>query len=273
MRFLLITRPELTDTNDLFRASCQDRAVQMTELTAGNVGSADLGSSGPRLIYCAGADAASRLVEKLVVRPGDALLHDPHFSCDHQPILLRRSGIPMARAVYVPNLDTLSQQVDWLGGFPVVVKRSGFEGGAGVSKAGTLEDLTRQLTEPGGEGVMLEAFVPHVRCWRLTVLDGSVLAASASIAPDGDFRTNTTGGRMDPDAVLPSAASDIAIKAVEALRLSFGGVDLMESHDGTLTLAEVNFPCYFADQQASTGTDIAGAIVDHLHRKACPKAA
>lgn len=268
MRFLLITRPELGDTNDLFRAACQDRGVELTELTAGNVGSAELGGTGPRLIYCAGADPASRLIEKLVARPGDALLHDPYFPCDHQPILLRKSGIPMARAVYVPNLDTLAQQAEWLGGFPIAVKLPGMEGGAGVSRAHSLEDLSRQLAEPGGDSAMLEAFVPHVRCWRLTVLNGEVLAASASVAPEGDFRTNIAGGRNDPDASKPAGAADIAINAVRVLRLGFGGVDIMEGADEKLTLAEVNFPCYFADQQTESGTDIAGAIVDHLREKA-----
>ena len=55
------------------------------------------------------------------------------------------------------------------------------------------------------------------------------------------------------------------------MRLEFGGVDIMEGDDRKLWLAEVNFPCYFADEvlladagaHAGAG-DIAGAIVDYL---------
>lgn len=268
MRCLLITRQDLTETNDLFRQACRDRDLPISEISAGNMGPAALARSERRLIYCAATDHASRLLEKLLLRPGDAALHDPHFPCDHQAIFLRQSGLPMAQAVYVPDVDVLSQQAAWLGGFPVVVKRPGTEGGQGVSLAHTLEDLSRQVSAPDGLGAMLEAFVPHQRCWRLTVLGGEVLAASASVAAEGDFRTNAAGGHVDRSAHLPADAEAIATRAVRSLRLDFGGVDLMEGDDGTLTIAEVNFPCYFADQQTSLGIDIAGAIVDHLIAKA-----
>lgn len=272
MRFVLITRPDLEETNTVFQAACAARGLAFTEVHAGSVGAADLSGDGPRLIYCAATDWASRLIEKLLQRPGDALLHDPNFVCDHQPILLARAGLPMAKAVYVPDVDRLADQVAWLGGYPVVVKRPGGEGGQGITLASTLEDLQRQLAQPDGHAAMLEAFVPHERCWRVCVLDGAVLSAHASVAAANDFRTNAAGGFVDADAVLPPEAGDIAIRAVEALRLAFGGVDLMERPDGALILAEVNFPCFFADRMAHGGTDIAGAIVAHLHRKAATAA-
>ena len=66
---------------------------------------------------------------------------------------------------------------------------------------------------------------------------------------------------------MPRGAGRIATEAVRALRLDFGGVDLMEGTDGRLTLAEVNFPCFFADQTTTTGESIAGAIIDYLSAK------
>lgn len=268
MRFVLITRSDLDHTNKPFRNACARHGIAISEVHAGNAGASDLSGTGPRLIYCAATDWASRLIEKLLVRPGDALLHDPHFVCEHQPILLARAGLPVARAVYVPDPDHLDQQVDWLGGFPVVVKRPGHEGGHGVSLAASLPDLRMQLAQSDASAAMIEAFMPHDRCWRLTVLDGQVLAAHASAPAEGDFRSNAAGGRVDQDAVLPSQAADIAVQAVAALRLEFGGVDLMEGPDGHLTLAEVNFPCAFAEQQTLSGVDIADAVVGHLITKA-----
>ena len=115
---------------------------------------------------------------------------------------------------------------------------------------------------------MIETYVPHALCWRLTVLAGRVLAATASTPPEGDFRSNVPGSRVVEDAVLPDGAEEIAIQAVEAMRCDFGGVDLMQGTNGQLIVTEVNFPCFFADQQAGTGVEIAGAIVDHLMAKA-----
>lgn len=268
MRFVLITRADLEHTNVAFRTACARRGIPISEVHAGNAGAADLSDGGPRLIYTAATDLASRLVEKLLARAGDALLHNPHFMCDHQPILLARAGLPIAKAIYVPDPDRLEEQADWLGGYPVVIKRPGGEGGQGISLANSLEDLQTQLAQPDAEAGMIEAYVPHERCWRLTVLGDTVLAAHASVAARGDFRTNAAGGRIDLNATLPAGATEIATRAVNALRLEFGGVDLMEGPDGKLTLAEVNFPCTFVDQQIHTGVDIAAAMVEHLVNKA-----
>ena len=59
----------------------------------------------------------------------------------------------------------------------------------------------------------------------------------------------------------------LAERAVAALGLEFGGVDILVDEQGTATIAEVNFPCNFARNQMNTGTDVAGLLVDHLMAK------
>ena len=264
----MVTRPDLVRTNALFQAACRARGLDCVVIVPGATQGVSLPADRPRLLYRAATDWGARLVEQLLARPGDALLHEPGFICAHQGIQLRQAGLPVARTVYLPNEDPegLAAQAAWLGGYPVVVKRPGTEGGAGVSLAQSLDELTTQMSV-APSGTQIEAFVPHIRCWRLTVLGARVLAATASIAAEDDFRTNAAGSREDPDATLPQGASEVAIQAVTALRLDFGGVDLMEGEDGALTIAEVNFPCYFAQQQDLTGIDIAGAVLDYLCAK------
>lgn len=265
MRFLLVTQPDLDETNALFRAGCAARGLPIVELCPGASAGLLSPTDGPRLIYRAATDRAARLLELLLARQGDLLLHDPAFIYTHQPIVLRNAGVPVAKAVYQPaeEATTLAQQAAWLGGFPVVVKRSGNEGGAGVTLALDTDDLVRQLAESPA-GTEIEAFVPHDRCWRVTVLAGRALAMTAYAPADGDFRSNAAGGHYVPDADPPNRLEAVAVAAVTALKLEFGGVDVMETPDGDLLVAEVNFPCFFAQQQFETGTDIAGAIVDHL---------
>jgi len=266
----LVTRPELADTNRLFEAACALRDIAYVPVIPTEVAGAGLDAApGPRLLYRAATDRAAQLVEKLLFRPGTAALHDPHFLCDHQPILLRQSGVPMPRAVYIPadRPARLAAQVDWLGGFPVVVKRPGEEGGRGVSRAGSQPELERQVAAAGG-AVTIEAFVPHARSWRMTVLGGRIVAATARAAAAADFRTNGPGSSELPLSDPPAGAGAIAIAAARALRLDFGGADILESPDGALTLTELNFPCYFADQTRLTGADIAGAMIDFLAARA-----
>lgn len=150
-----------------------------------------------------------------------------------------------------------------LGGFPVVLKVPGTEGGRGVSlmhDLGTLAATIRDASALPG----LEAFFPHVRSWRVTVLNGRMLAATARVAAEGDFRTNGPGSGPTQGCVPPAGLAGIAIRAAQVLRLEFGGADILEAADGALCISELNFPCYFADQQEESGIDIAGAIVDRL---------
>ena len=268
MRVVVITRPDLEETHRLLRKAAGRRGLQYTELVAGAAGGSDLSAVCPRLIYCAATDAPSVLLEKLVARPGDALLHDPFFGCDHQPITLQRAGLPLPRTVFLPSMDleTLAAQVEWLGGWPVVVKLPGHEGGAGVSRAKDMGELTEVL-EACGFDALMQSFVPHVRSWRLTVLGDRVLASSASEAAEGDFRTNAEGSTDLGPGTPPEGAEEIAIKAARALKLDFGGADILEGPDGSLSIAEFNFPCYFAEQQAATGVDIAGHMLEHLAGK------
>lgn len=221
------------------------------------------GAAGARLLYRAAVDWRSMLLEALLHDDRTGCLRDPHRTVLHQPILLRAAGVPVARAVYLPEADrgALARQVDWLGGFPVVVKRPGFEGGAGISLARDLEALIESLA---GVDAMLEAFVPHARAWRMTVLGGGVIAATARAVGPDDFRSNGPGSTLLPDRDVPRGAAAIAVRATRAIASDFGGVDVLESPDGTLTVAEINMPCYFADQQAALRVDIAGAIVDRL---------
>ena len=219
------------------------------------------------MLYCAAADRASALLEKLLFAEGTVALHDPHFICDQPEILFRQRGLPTPRTVFAPAPDEagLLRQIDWLGGWPVVVKCAGLEGGRGVSLAHDLADLRAHLDT--GRGGLIEAYVPHRRSWRVTVLGGRALASSAMQPPAGDFRANVPGFSIDDKADKPAGLEALAIAAVSALRLDFGGVDIIEGEGGTLSLCEVNFPCAFDFQQHATGVDIAGALVDHLVAK------
>lgn len=269
MRFVLITAAGSAASDRLFEAACRAAGVDFTAVLPGSTSSHVLGTAHDgRLLYCAATDRAAQILEKLLCVPGVAALHDPHFICDHEPLLLAQSGLPMPRAVFVPaaERDRRETQIAWLGGWPVVVKRAGLDTGRGIFRADEMDTLDALLAAPGGEA-RIERYIPHRRCWRVTVLGGQVLAASAQSPAPGDFRSNAPGCGIDWQAVPPPGLAAIATSALAVLRLEFGGVDIIEGEDGRLWLCEVNFPCSFIHQQQGLGIDIAGAIVRHLQGK------
>nr|WP_295777629.1 hypothetical protein [Rhodoferax sp.] len=93
--------------------------------------------------------------------------------------------------------------------------------------------------------------------YRLVVVGDRVVAAEAQASGGEGWRV-----------VNPSlGAATMALKAARLMRVEFGSVDLLEDQDGRLVLVALDYPCDFAAQQARSGVDIAGAMVDYLVNK------
>lgn len=266
MRFILIAAPGERKTDRQLEAACAARKLPFVKVIPGSTADHDFGLPGERrLIYRTGVSLGCVTLEKLLYRVGDGILHDPYFYYGNQQLIFQLAGLPRPSTLYVPTRDptALARQITGFGGWPVVVKIAGTEGGKGVSLVHDLAALEASLAAAQAPA-SVEAYFSHVRCWRATVLNGRMLGATARIAGAGDFRTNGPGSGPIEHDTPPTGLGDIAIRAAEVLKLEFGGADIMEAEDGTLQIAEFNFPCYFAEQQELTGIDIAGAIVDRL---------
>lgn len=271
MRFFCITQDRLHDTNECLRAACASRGVEAVMLTPDSYAlHPDRCPVAGDLLYRAATDVACDRLEKLLWRPGVAAFYDdPFFECMYQGVLFQRHGLPVPRTIHAVSRDrmALAAQVEQLGGFPLVLKQPGGEGGQGVMRVDSFAALFSLVDYLGTAPVLMEYF-EHVVTYRLIVVGQRVVACEARHSGPDDFRTNAVGGGTLGAVLASEQAVDIAVKAAQLLRVEFGGVDLMENADGKIVLAELNFPCYFADQQRDSGIDIAGAMLDHLIAKA-----
>jgi ribosomal protein S6--L-glutamate ligase len=96
---------------------------------------------------------------------------------------------------------------------------------------------------------------------RAFVVDGSCVALMQRQAAPGEVRANLTLGATATQLPLDHPAASTAVAAVEACRLDYGGVDLIEDDDGTVRVLEVDAWAGFAGISAVTGEDVAGAIL------------
>jgi RimK family alpha-L-glutamate ligase len=103
----------------------------------------------------------------------------------------------------------------------------------------------------GGGGRDLRAFV----------VDGACVALMQRQAVPGEVRANLTLGATPTQLPIDHPAASIAVAALEACRLDYGGVDLIEDDDGTVRVLEVDAWAGFAGISAVTGEDVAGAIL------------
>ena len=106
-------------------------------------------------------------------------------------------------------------------------------------------------------GVLAQDVVPLVtRDLRVLVADGRAAGASARVAAQGEWRTNTSlGGRLEPvDA--PDEALRLAVAAVAVLGIDLAGVDLLPDPDGGWIVLEVNGAADFDERYAFAGRDV-----------------
>ena len=88
-----------------------------------------------------------------------------------------------------------------------------------------------------------------------------------NVTDQDDFRTSGSEQEEDYRVPAPSGLEETAVAAVRALGHEFGGVDILEHPSGRLYVLESNNPCYFASGQLAIGTDVSGAMVEHLLQK------
>jgi len=214
-------------------------------------------------------------VEQFLYSDGVATLYEPAESIFFQhtmaAIIHQRNGLPIPRTIYCANADRrlLRMFVEQLGGFPILVKLPGYSRGVGVIRADSypaLYSLLDYLMAIGAQPSLC-AYVSEAVHWRLTVVGEQVVSAYKNRMEEDDFRTYASEDPDDYTQDASSAVTDLAIRAVKALRVEFGGVDVLAHESGRLYLLEANFPAYFANAQKFGGVDIAGAIVGHLIAK------
>lgn len=192
-------------------------------------------------------------------------------------IRLRQAGLPIIPTIFnlSPSQDAhLTAYVEKLGGYPVVLKASGGSHGASVLRLDSVESLRSvagYVTRIPGAHFALLKYVERATHIRMVVVGNRVVDAIRYLPQPDDFRTNAVAVptvEAFPHDEKTAQLFDLSVQATAALGLEFGGVDLLIDEQGVAYIAEVNTPCNFARNQENTGTDIAGALIDHLVAKA-----
>ena len=184
----------------------------------------------------------------------------------------QKANLPTPKTI--PRLSRrrtlLKKYVDYVGGFPVIIKATGGSHGLGVMKVDSLESLTSvvdylHLTH---ENIILRQFIDVSTSARLIVLGHQVVASLEYAAPDDDFRSNIGNFPNVTAKEFPAPIQDLAVKATLALGIDFGGVDILIDNNDQLFITEVNFPCNFARAQKTCDINISGLMIDFLLQKA-----
>jgi glutathione synthase/RimK-type ligase-like ATP-grasp enzyme len=188
------------------------------------------------------------------------------------PLLFERTGLPIPQTIYAASADRtmLRRGVDWLGGFPVIVKWLGRSRGIGVLRVDSFPALFSLMDYAAAGSVppLLCQYIADAIHFRLVVIGRQVVVGYRNAQEPDDFRSYGSEDVADYIIPIDPGMADLAVRATDALQIEMAGVDILRSPDGKLYLLEANFPCYFAQAQYAIGVDVAGMMINYLLTKA-----
>lgn len=260
------------ETVELLQGACAARGVLFRHLLARRFDFSPQDRLPPgSLLYTPAVSQAAASVQDYLVAPDVVtfFLGDPLFPCAAADRALARAGVTQPRALRLFSADPqrLAAWVERLGGYPVVLKCPGGEGGLGVLRADSpaaLQGLVDYLVRGLGLSPWLMSWVPDALHVRVLVVGDRAVACYDNPTRENDFRSTPACDPARYRAQVPAELADVAVRATAAQGLAFGGVDLLLHASGRIYVLEVNFPCYFAQATLGGGVDVAGPMLDWL---------
>ncbi len=194
-----------------------------------------------------------------------ALVHDKFVT----HVALARHGIDMPRSYLALSEKAMERGGAELG-LPTIVKPTDGSWGRYVSLVRSLDELAslaRHRRLAGTHAYLVQEFVRKPNRDIRAIVVGDRMVGAIYRINEGDWRTNTARGSKAIPVRETVELEEVAVKASAAVGALYSGVDLVESERGYLVL-EINGVPEFKNVQNATGKNIAGEIVEAVHRYA-----
>lgn len=178
--------------------------------------------------------------------------------------IMTRKGIPIPETLFAINPDNITEQIEILGGAPVIIKLQEGTQGLGVILAETKKSaksiidtfykmdtsilVQEYIEESNGEDI------------RIFIVGGRIIASMKRSSEVGEFRSNVHRGGTTEVITPTKKEQSIALNATKYMGLGVAGVDLIRSKKGPL-LIEVNASPGLQGIEATTGNNIAKEII------------
>lgn len=203
------------------------------------------------------------------VRVFDNNLLNHLYSIDKISDILKLSsteGIPLPDTFYARSFEKYTEKASSIG-YPVVVKSVRSGKGAGVYKLENEEELKTLILkleslEKDPKSFILQKFIPYVHDLRVLII-GDFVVAMKRIPPEGDFRANFSLGGTVERFELDESTAELAKRALGAIGMSVGGVDILITDDGAKYVLEVNHSAGFTGMELATSSNIGKIYVEH----------
>ena len=183
--------------------------------------------------------------------------------------IMNRKNVPIPKTIFSIDPENIEQQIELLGGAPVIIKLQEGTQGLGVILADSKKSAKSIMDTfyNMNASILMQEFVKESNGEdiRIIVAGNKIVSSMKRIGVEGDFRSNIHRGGTGEPVNLTSKEVKTAIKAAKHLGLPICGVDLIRSKRGSL-LIEVNSTPGLQGIEAFTRINVAIEIIKYLEK-------
>ena len=196
--------------------------------------------------------------------------------CDNKILMyqeLANKGIRIPRTFIAPKTfeglnyskrDFVNKVIKEIG-LPLVIKEAYGSFGEQVYLANSLEEANKIIDQIGYKDFLMQEYIANSkgRDIRVNVV-GDEAIVSMYRENLYDFRSNISNGGTGKKYEPKQKYLDLAIKAAQALDLTFAGVDVLFGENDEPIICEVNSNPQFASTLKATGINLADYIAEYI---------
>ncbi len=183
---------------------------------------------------------------------------------------LARKDIAIPKTMFSINPDTIDEQIEYIGGAPIIIKLQEGTHGLGVILAESNKSAKSIIDTfiSMDTSIMLQEFVKESNGEdiRAIVTGDTIVACMKRIGSKDDFRSNIHRGGSGQRVQLTHKEEEIVLRASKYLDLPVCGVDLIRSKRGSL-LIEVNSTPGFQGMEYYTNVNVAEKIIKFIEKE------
>lgn len=184
---------------------------------------------------------------------------------------LSLGGVLVPRTYYAREWEKFLGNGESLG-FPVILKSTRSGKGASVFKLGSADELKQKITElesadKKAKSYILQEFIDYQYDLRCLII-GEKVFTMRRIPGEGEFRANFSLGGSVELFELGEEGKFLAIKALRAVDMTVGGVDILIDKSNNKYILEVNHTAGMLGMEKATGENITKIYVEHVIGKA-----
>jgi RimK family alpha-L-glutamate ligase len=193
-------------------------------------------------------------------------------------VFFSSNNIPTPKTVFINSKKNIDNIINYLGGFPVVIKKTIGSMGMFVEVVNNKEEIEKFIddtfvrAEKSGMAFnrikfILQEFIKDVKGvdYRVLCLDGEILGVIKRTAESG-FKSNISLGGKAEKVELDEKLEKYVKKILKKGDIFYAGIDFIKKGDDYIAI-EVNTSAQFKGFEKATGINVAGKIIQKLIKK------